>query len=203
MVQPDRTSRPYASAKREAKAADTRARLIAAATELLRGPDGAALSLDAVGKAAGVTRLTVYNQFGSRRGLLEAVFDDMAGEGGLAGLAEAMATPDPRAALARVVEAFCRFWGSNEGLSGLYAAAGADAELAQSLAARNGRRRELLAVLAARQGGREAGAQVDAVDLLFALTGFSMFQSLRTEHRSPEAVADLLKPLCDRVLTGE
>jgi len=40
-----------------------------------------------------VTRLTVYNQFGSRRGLLEAVFDNIARQGGLHEIADAMAMP--------------------------------------------------------------------------------------------------------------
>lgn len=202
MVQANGTSRPYASAKREAKAAETRARLIAAAAGLLRSPGGAGLSLEAVGKAAGVTRLTVYNQFGSRRGLLEAVFDEVAAAGGVRAIAEAMALPDPREALARVVAVFCGFWSSNEGLTGLYAAAGADPELAQSLTARNERRRELLAALVARQGGRETTTQKDVVDMLFSLTSYPMFQSLRVGDRGPEAVAALLTPLCDHVLTN-
>ncbi len=202
MVQTDGTSRPYASAKREAKAAQTRARLIAAAAALLREPGGAALSLESVATAAGVTRLTVYNQFGSRRGLLEAVLDDVASAGGLLAVADAMMLDDPRSALAKMVAVFCGFWSSNAGLTGLYAAAGADPELAQTLTARNARRRELLAVLVGRYGGREALAQRDIVDLLFALTGFPTFHSLRGGDRSPEAVAALLAPLCDQVLTG-
>lgn len=200
MTQIGGTSRPYASAKREAKAAETRARLLAAAEDLLRQPGGAALSLDAVAASAGVTRLTVYNQFGSRRGLMEAMLDAVATAGGLTAVAEAMAMPDPRAALARIVEAFCGFWSSNAGLTGIYAAAGADPELQQSLTARNARRRELMAVLVARQGGREPAAQRDVADLLFSLTGFPMFQSLCVDGREPEAVAALLAALCDRVL---
>ncbi|KQV56237.1 MULTISPECIES: TetR/AcrR family transcriptional regulator [unclassified Caulobacter] len=203
MVEAGGTSRSYASAKREAKAAETRARLVAAAAGLLREPGGAALSLEAVAAAAGVTRLTVYNQFGSRRGLLEAVLDEVASAGGLLAIAEAMALADPRETLTRMVTVFCGFWSSNAGLTGLYAAAGADPELAQSLAARNARRRELLAVLVKRHGGRDPAAQRDVVDLLFALTGFPMFQSLRVDDRPPEAVAALLAPLCDRVLTGD
>jgi AcrR family transcriptional regulator len=68
--------RPYKSARRAVTAERTRARLLKAASEMLAAPDG--ISLGAVAKKARVTRLTVYNQFGSRRALLEAVFDDMA-----------------------------------------------------------------------------------------------------------------------------
>ena len=65
--------RPYVSAARAEAAAEKRERVIRAAARFLREEDGiTAFSLDAVAKAADVTRLTVYNQFGSRRGLLEA-----------------------------------------------------------------------------------------------------------------------------------
>ncbi|MDB5405285.1 MAG: TetR/AcrR family transcriptional regulator [Rhodospirillales bacterium] len=198
-----RSSRPYSSAKREAKAAETRDRLVAAAAALLREPGGAALSLEAVAAAAGVTRLTVYNQFGSRRGLLEATFDALAETGGMADLASAMAIAEPRQALARLVAVFCKFWSSDDGLAGLFATAAIDAELAQGMAARNERRREALSVVVRRQGGRDEQAQRDAVDVLFALTSFAMFQLLRSGGRAPDAVCALLLPLCDQALRGD
>src|SRR5712691_8465813 len=103
--------RAYVSSVRTAAAAAKRDRVIEAAARSLREDASIAnFSLDTVAKAAGVTRLTVYNQFGSRRGLLEAVFDDIARQGGLHELADAMAIADPLIALDRVVEIFCAFW---------------------------------------------------------------------------------------------
>ncbi len=200
---PGKPSRPYSTEKRDAKAAETRVRLVGAALALLRDTDGEALSLDAVAKAAGVTRLTVYNQFGSRNGLLEAAFDAVAEQGNLAGLAEAMAMPDPRAALARVVRTFCDFWKSHDGIGGIFAAAATDAELGKALAARNERRRNLLGILADRQGVADDKAKADIVDLLFTLTSFATFAALRREGRDGDAVCALLLPLCDRVFSGE
>ncbi|OSZ65199.1 hypothetical protein CAP40_14080 [Sphingomonas sp. IBVSS2] len=199
---PGKSSRPYATEKRDAKAAETRARLVAAALAILREPGGHLLSLDAVAKAAGVTRLTVYNQFGSRNGLLEAAFDAVAERGNLASLADAMAMPEPRAALARVVRIFCDFWMAHDGLGGIFAAAAMDAELGAALAARNARRRALLGVLVDRQGVAMGQAKVDLVDLLFTLTSFATFSSLRGEQRDGAAVCALLVPLCDRILSG-
>src|SRR5262249_1241940 len=93
-----KTPRPYESSLRAQSAGQTRAQLTAAAAQLLREhADFRAVTLDAVAKAAGVTRLTVYHQFGSRQGLLEAVFDELAVQGGLHRIAEAMAMPDARA----------------------------------------------------------------------------------------------------------
>ncbi|MGO4735628.1 TetR/AcrR family transcriptional regulator [Bosea sp. 2KB_26] len=198
----ERSSRRYASAKREAKTAETRERLLAAAAALLREPGGKTLSLEAVAAAAGVTRLTVYNQFGSRRGLLEATFDTLAAAGGIADLAGAMAIPDPREALSALVAVFCGFWSSDDGLVGLFAAAAGDAELAESLAERNERRRLALAMLVGRHGGRVEQLQRDIVDLLFALTSFAVFHMLRSGGRKPDAICALLQPLCDQALRG-
>src|SRR3979411_2078216 len=103
--------RAYVSSVRTAAAAEKRDRVLEAAAKLLREDASIArFSLDAVAKAAGVTRLTVYNQFGSRRGLLEAVFDEIARQGGLTRIVEVMAMRDARAALYRLVEIFCDFW---------------------------------------------------------------------------------------------
>src|SRR3954447_1908616 len=112
--------RNYVSSARASAAAATRERIIAAGARLLREDASIAnFSLDVVAKAAGVTRLTVYNQFGSRRGLLEAVFDEIAHQGGLFELAEVMTMADPRAALDRVIEIFCTFWGRDPAIGGL------------------------------------------------------------------------------------
>src|SRR5206468_12105346 len=87
-------------------------------------------SLDSVAKAAGVTRLTVYNQFGSRRGLLEAVFDDVATRGRLATIPEALELPDPLQGLDAIVDRFCEFWSSDEAIARLHDAMASDAEFA-------------------------------------------------------------------------
>src|SRR5260370_37702470 len=82
--------RRYRSPTRDASSGQTRARIVAAAAALLRSPEAiGGFSLGAVGKGAKGTRLAVYNQFGSRRALLEAVFDDRAERGGVEPGAEA------------------------------------------------------------------------------------------------------------------
>src|ERR1700674_4011092 len=117
------STRPYTSSVRTAAAAEKRERVIGAAARLLREDASiASFSLDAVAKAAGVTRLTVYHQFGSRRGLLEAIFYEIARQGGLVQIPEAMAMPDSRAALDRLVEIFCAFWNSDSAVVRLHEA---------------------------------------------------------------------------------
>src|SRR5262249_44498651 len=106
-----RVTRAYNSPGRSHAAAKTRARIVSAAAAILGTAEGiSGFSLQAVAKKAGVTRLTVYNQFGSRRALLEAVFDDMAVRGGLHRIPSIMAGADPQAGLLEVISIFCDFW---------------------------------------------------------------------------------------------
>ena len=181
--------RPYVSPKRAAAAAETRAQIIQAAVGLLEdGPTQ--MSLEAVAKAAGVTRLTVYKQFGSRRGLLEAVFDENARRFGIVRMAQAITHEDPRQGLRLAVEILCDFWGSHPSFARLHDAAAADAEFAEALATRNERRRWVFDQLLARLPGPE-GAKRDCSDLIFGMTAMPMFRLL-IAGRTPAEVAALL-----------
>src|SRR5207237_9140001 len=83
------------------------------ARELLTARAGAEpFSVEAVARRARVARMTVYHQFGSRRGLLEALFDSFAAGAELpAHLAAVFPRPDTLDALAAVVAVFARFGG--------------------------------------------------------------------------------------------
>jgi AcrR family transcriptional regulator len=182
------TKRRYSSPVREKAAAEKRERTLAAAAEVLASGDLTAFSLDAVAQRAGVTRLTVYNQFGSRSGLLEAVFDDRAMRGGLGRIASAMAMADAQAALRRIIEIFCEFWESNRALGPLHAAISLDPEFAAALEQRNERRRRLLTTLVTRLAGEAPLARRrDAVDMMFVMTGQPAYASLRKGRSTLEA----------------
>ena len=192
--------KPYRSEVREAAAVETRARIVDAARTLLGGGKGVpAFSLEAVAREAGVTRLTVYNAFESKRGLLEAVFDDMARQGGLFELPSLFAEPDTDKALTRLVSVFCRFWASHRKVLPKFSAvAKLDDEIAQSLRQRSERRRQLLTVLTGRIALDQD--QTDLVDLLFALTSFEMFDALSVRRRSDSAIEALIQELVDDAL---
>src|SRR5258707_11484473 len=192
--------RRYRSPVREASSGQTRARIVAAAAALLRTPGGiGGFSLEAVGKAAKVTRLTVYNQFGSRRALLEAVFDDRAERGGLHRVAEAMSAVEPSAGLGKLIDIFCEFWSfDREALARLHGAGMNDAELEESIRARNERRRRALSVLVNRMAERKevrAEARKDLIDTLFALTSFHVFAELAAGSRSAKAACLLVRSM--------
>jgi len=189
--------RPYRSSRRRVATERTRARIIKAAAGMLAR--GKSFSLDAAAKKAGVTRLTVYHQFGSRRALLEAVFDDMADRGGLDRIREAMASPDPHGALQQIVAIFCDFWSrAPTTLWRLHAASASDPELAESLGARNERRRRLLSVLVDRMSGGERKSHEalnELLDVLFALTSISFFSELAVGGRKLDAVCWIIQGL--------
>lgn len=170
---------------RRARAADqTRARVVRVARRLLNRARGGPLSLEAVAEAAGVTRQALYKQFGSRRGLLEAVLDELGRQGEAPSMGRAAAHPaGPEAALAALVEGTCRFWATDRLLfRRLVALAVLDPELGRVVAAREARRRAAIDRVVARlaEGGclgagwtpESAGAA------LSALTQFASFDAL-------------------------
>ena len=191
------SSRPYRSSRRAVTAERTHARLLKAASAMLAAPDG--ISLDAVAKRAGVTRLTVYNQFGSRRALLETVFDDMAERAGLHRIREAMTKTDPKVALQQIVLIFCNFWSIHRGaLWRLHAASATDPEFGKSLRARNRRRRNLLSILVDRiidGDAKRPEVAIELIDVLFALTSVAFFWELTAGGRKADAACRLIQAL--------
>ncbi|HET6971191.1 MAG TPA: TetR/AcrR family transcriptional regulator [Phenylobacterium sp.] len=193
--------RPYVSRVRAAAAEATRGRVIEAAAEFLRKEPLSAFSLDTVAKAAGVTRLTVYNQFGSRRGLLEAVFDHLAERGRLGRIEDAVTDRDPRRGLERLAEVFCDFWSGDLAIGRLHDAMATDTEFAQALTERNERRRDAITALVERLPLETSARQrKDAIDLIFALMSYPVFRLL-SEGRSPADTGALVKAACASALT--
>ncbi|WP_394782100.1 TetR/AcrR family transcriptional regulator [Undibacterium sp.] len=193
------SKRSYSSSVRADAAAEKRERMIEAATQFFREEHGIQdFSLEAVGRAVGVTRVTVYNQFGSRNGLLEAVFDEVARKGGIVRLAEVEAVADPRAALHRIVEIYCEFWSSDAAIGRLHDAMATDPAIAQALAERMARGWQVLVAVIARIAVNQAGvqAQRDTADLIATFTSLAAFRMLAKARPAGE-VCSLLKAACD------
>src|SRR5271165_852074 len=92
--------RPYNLGQRRGPIDRGRQQVLEAARRLLAGTASyTAFTVDAVAKQADVARATVYYQFGSKAGLLEAVCDSLAEAGQMSELATAFTEPDPREAL--------------------------------------------------------------------------------------------------------
>jgi AcrR family transcriptional regulator len=197
--------RRYRSGRRATAAEETRERIVAAAVRALSASgEHPAFSLESVATAAGVTRLTVYNQFGSRRALLESAFDKLAEQGGLFRIGDVMAGPDASAGLAQIIRVFCDFWsGHGSAARRLLDAAVHDRELKDSLSGRQERRRQIMSRLVGRmaQSGEVAPDAVrDVVDVLFVLTSVEVFLALKVGRRSTAAVCRLVQELAADVI---
>ncbi len=83
---PAAARRSYDSTLRRQRAAETRARIIAAASELLHGSsvrDWRGLTIRAVAERAGVNERTVYRHFTNEQGLHDAVMHQFENEAGI------------------------------------------------------------------------------------------------------------------------
>ena len=187
--------RSYTSVERQRTVEAGRDRIVAAARELLDDDEAEGFSIDAVARRAGVARMTVYNQFESKAGLLEALFDSLALRGPLADMADIFRIADPVAALDAYVALFGRFWTLNRRTHRrLRAAAMHDAELAAAIASRNERRRKGVVELIRRLGDRAdpvvAGEEV--ANVVFVLLSFDTFDAIAGESRTPEDVVPIV-----------
>ncbi|MEU6587415.1 TetR/AcrR family transcriptional regulator [Nocardia sp. NPDC046763] len=176
--------RQYNLGKRTAQIEQSRRQVLDAARAVLGEADSyTGFTLDAVAKRADVARATVYYQFGSKTGLLEAVCDDLGVAGGLSELVKAFTNPEPLAALAEFIACFARFWQADRpAMRRLRALAALDADVHAVISARDERRREGLAVLAAPFADAEGNPpEEDAgrrVRILLALTSFETFDTM-------------------------
>lgn len=189
--------RPYNSATRRESSQATRARIVAAAHALLADPVGvSAFTVDAVARRAGVSRMTVYNQFGSKAALLEAVFNLLMVRGGIdgpQGMPSVFRVADPLDALETMFGVLSRYYSVDRTVKRrLHALAALQPDVAQALALREDRRRRGITTLLGRMGRADRGAGPGLVDLLFTLTSFEAFDTLAGHTRGFAEAAPLL-----------
>ncbi len=198
--------RPYRLGQRQATTEQTRARIINAARELLAESSGfSGFSIDAVARQADVARMTVYHQFGSKIGLLEALSDSLAAHGGMEHLADAFRRPEPLDALDEYITVFSRFWSADRlVMRRLRALAALDPDFEHVIRARDEWRRQGLRVIVQRvaeKHGRPAPEALDeAINVLFTLIGFECFDTLAGPTRSIEEVAPMMQRLARAAL---
>jgi AcrR family transcriptional regulator len=197
--------RPYQLGKRQEASDETRDKVLAAARELLSGPDGyARFTIEGVARQAGVARMTVYYRFQSKAGLLEALCDTLAMQGGMRQIAEAFGMSDALAGLARFLEVLGGFYGIDRALMRrMHGLSALDPEFARVLDERNERRREALRQLLRRLRPERPPQWVEAkAGQLFALTAFGVYDSLAGEN-PPQSVAPLLLRLAQAALDAD
>ncbi|NVI86772.1 TetR/AcrR family transcriptional regulator [Actinomadura sp. BRA 177] len=184
--------REYRSDKRRAAAEETRQRILDATRALLADAAQSRLSVDAVAKAADVSRQSVYNAFGSKSGLLEALFDALADRAGM-DLADAFTAPDADEALAAFAGTFCHFWASDRTvLRRLRGMAVLDQDLERLLRRRDEMRRTALTELLRRFTDTPDDA---TVDVIWQLTSFETYDAIadRDQTRTNEDLARIIR----------
>jgi AcrR family transcriptional regulator len=187
--------RPYQLGRRQADIDEGRRRILDAARELLAETTHyTAFTVDAVAKRADVARATVYYQFGSKTGLLEALCDSLADRGGMSGLAQAFTAIDPDDALRLLIAGFARFWATDRlVMRRLRALAALDPDVATVIAARDERRRLALKTLLDRRD--DVGEPALALRVAHMLTSFETYDALLSPSQRPGDVVPTLAEL--------
>ena len=201
-------ARSYSMEKRGVSRAETRRRILEAARRSLAEGGNTDLGLDAIARSAGVSRLTVYNHFRSRAGLLEALYDYLAARGNVPRAMEALRTRDPAARLAGLVRALAHLWSSDPvAIRRLHAMAALDAEIARGLGAREARRRRAvgrivrsLALAGRHPQGRWRYHLV--ADTLCALASFETYDALARARHGREDIIAVVTHLAQSVLAS-
>ena len=157
-------------------------------------------SIDAVAAQAGVARMTVYYQFASKAGLLEALFDQLGGRHFQTELPRVMSQDEPLEALGDLIQVFLTFWSSERLVTRrIRGMAALDSDFEESLRGRDERRRLLLRtvlVRVAQKYGKPSDETFDqGVDLLYGLTSFAMFDSMAGDDGKAEEVTPLVQRL--------
>jgi AcrR family transcriptional regulator len=192
--------RAYSMEKREAVTNETRLRILEAARQVLARESESALSMDAIARRADVSRLTIYYQFKSRRGLLESLYDYLAMRGGMQRMPDVFREPDPAVALDKLVRIFAGFWASDRiVIRRLRAMAALDPDIADGIQSRDARRHhiavEILKRMAARKKTRAEEKLNATADMIAMLTGFATYDALANAGRSAEEIIAMIARL--------
>ncbi|HXH07098.1 MAG TPA: helix-turn-helix domain-containing protein [Vicinamibacterales bacterium] len=167
----------YVARRRRRRRNTSRERILAAVRSLLEEGAFHETTVEEVAERAGVSRATLYNHFGSRLGLVDAICESFDANPALVAVRQ---TDDLDPWLERVVD----FWSSEEkALAQLYGAAAVD-PAARSFVERQtrdryGEVRRLLGAL-----GRDDG---DALAALVVLSSFETYVELRRRLGTPKS----------------
>jgi AcrR family transcriptional regulator len=187
--------------KRQAVASETRTRILEAARHLLATESDTDLSMEAIARRADVSRLTLYYQFNSRTGLLEALYDHLANRGNMRRMPEVFLEPDPAAAIDKLVNIFVGFWASDPvALRRLRAIAVLDPEIAKGIQARDARRAHIAGEILKRmdRAGRKKFTEHQlnaATSVLSMLTGFATYDALANAGHSQKEIVAIIARL--------
>lgn len=202
--------RSYNLGKRQALTEETRVRILEAARKLLASEATPAdLGLQTIARQAGVSRLTIYYQFGSRPGLLEALYDYLADRGNVRQVAEIFHESDANRALEKMVRTFVQFWASDPVvMRRLRSMSVLDAEIEAGVRARDARRRHIAGEIVKRfhlhQVDPEKNKQQNfTADVLSMLTAFETYDSMSRAGHDDQTITETLSKLARAAIAPE
>lgn len=186
--------RPYRMRRRAEAMAETRARIVEAARTVLAEVPLRRFSVDEAARLAGVNRTTVYDAFGSRTGLLEAVAEDLLRRGGFDQIGQALAHPDVLTAIDGSLDAWARLYESEAHVAEpIFALAALDPDAMRAVEIFERGRWDGMRHLARRldeQGRLRPGvSREEAAELLWVVTSIQTFSQLTRQRGLPPALA--------------
>jgi AcrR family transcriptional regulator len=194
--------RSYQLGKRLEQMDRTKAEILIAGRDQLESGGVRDFSMESLAKASGVTRQTIHNLFGTRAGVLEALFDQIAIASGMERMREVMTAGSAEAMMDGFIGVFSNFWAKNRLLlRRIHGIAAIDPEFGKAVQARNQRRHMAAArVLERLEGAARAEGREERVASLVALTSFEFFDALGESLGSTESARKHLPVLIRRAL---
>jgi AcrR family transcriptional regulator len=202
-------ARAYRLGKRAVTAAATHQRIIDSAREVIATAGIAKADLGTIARRAGVTRTTVYQQFGSREEVFLAVVNDALDRADVRTVRKALQHRDAATATRQMLRASTRFWaGEYELFSKVKGYAGIDEAARLVDLNKEEVRRGHIANLAhrlAEQGKLRPGVSEErAMQIIHLLTSYETFDHLhRQAGMRVEAVGSMIIEIVDRAVLGE
>jgi AcrR family transcriptional regulator len=203
-------TRPYRLGRREVLAQETRDKILRAAAALLVESGFRSVTIQRVALAAGVSRVTVYDHFRDKPGLLEALAWWTFARLDIDRVRRARLQPDVRAALGDFVRENARFFDSagHQGRA-ILKTASTDPDAAAVLQttyfdARRGSIAELVERLSSEGALSPKWPPQRAVDAIMVITSLEAFETL-TEHGTLtiDTASDVLAQMTDVLLRRE
>jgi AcrR family transcriptional regulator len=177
-------SRVYRQRRRAEGTVRTRAQIMDAVRSLLEQGTFHEASVEEIARFAGVSRATLYQHFGSRLGLVEAICESFADNPSMAAIQASPDVADPRQAATQMIGQAIRFWDSEKSLHRhLYGLAEIDESAADFVERQTADRRSVVERIAGRLAEadalRDGVSEAQARATLLVLTSFHTFQELR------------------------
>lgn len=198
-------ARPYKLGRRELTKEETRKRILNSARELIMSSSFNGFSMEMVAKKANVARMTVYYQFDSKLGLMEAIFEDMLNNSEMNKMPSVFTNPDHFDALKEFITILANFWTSDRLLMRkLHSLARLDTDFEPVLEARENRRLKGINVLLERINKKDNNLNNDKfkelVSIIYTLTSFETFDTLAGDKKEPKEVTNLVIDIIEKIL---